>query len=124
MKKQDEKIIQLAKTLRKNMTKEERRLWYDYLSTYPIRFYRQRPIGRYIVDFYCAKAKLVIELDGSQHFSEDGLAYDKERSAFLENSGIEIIRFTNVEIKQKFSSVCEYIDSIVEKKANARRPFR
>ena len=74
-------IVQIAKILRKDMTKEEKRLWYDFLRTYPIRFLRQKVLGKYIVDFYCAKAKLVIELDGSGHYTEEGKQYDKERTA-------------------------------------------
>ena len=116
MKTRDKNLIELAKKLRKNMTKEEKHLWYDFLSTYPIHFYRQKVIGKYIVDFYCVKARLIIEIDGSQHFSEEGLRYDKERSAFFEKNGIETLRFTNLEINQKFSVVCEYIDLIVKNK--------
>ena len=68
-----------AKALRKNMTKEERHLWYDFLKTLPFTINRQKVIGMYIVDFYCAEAKLVIELDGSQHYSDGGQQTDKKR---------------------------------------------
>ena len=99
-----------AKALRKNMTPEERRLWYDYLRQYPVRVLRQKPIGDYIVDFYCASAKLVIELDGSQHFEPEGLKKDAERTAFLEQYDLKVIRITNREIHENFRGVCEYID--------------
>lgn len=97
--------------LRKNMTPEERHLWYDFLKTYPIRFNRQKIIGKYIVDFYSAKAKLIIELDGSQHYEDSGIKRDTERTNFLEQY---IIRIPNNEIKQNFRGVCEHIDLCVK----------
>ena len=105
-----------ARTLRKNMTKEERHLWYDYLSTHPLHFYRQRCIGNYIVDFYCAKAKLIIELDGSQHFEQDAIAADQVRTAYLESLGLLVIRIPNNELLENFTGVCDYIDHIVEQR--------
>ena len=97
------------------MTKEERRLWYDYLRKYSYaRFVRQKVLGKYIADFYCAEAKLVIELDGSEHYSEEGEAYDKERTAFLEKYGLSVIRITNTEVLKNFEGVCEYIDNVVK----------
>ncbi len=108
------KLNLLSKTLRKNMTFEEKELWYKYLRNYPIKFYRQRIIGNYIVDFYCAKAKLVIELDGSQHYDEKSIIYDNERTHFLENSGLTVVRIPNNEIKKNLSNVCDYIDNIVK----------
>ena len=99
--------------LRKNMTPEERHLWYDFLRTYPIRFNRQKIIGKYIVDFCCAKGKLIIELDGSQHFEENGVLSDAERTKFLEQYGFKVIRIPNNQIKQNFKGVCEYIDLCV-----------
>ena len=108
--KHNKALVPLARTLRKNMTKEERHLWYDFLRTYPERFLRQRIIGNYIVDFYCAKAKLVIELDGSQHYEKDALQYDEERSAFLAQYGISVIRIPNNEVNRNFRGVCESID--------------
>jgi len=96
--------------LRRNMTKEERHLWFDFLRTYPIKFLRQKILGNYIVDFYCAKAKLVIELDGSQHYYEDGQAYDKIRSEFLRQYGLKIIRISNKDITGNFQGVCQMID--------------
>ena len=111
----NKEIIPKAKELRKNMTKEERHLWYDFLRDYPVKFYRQKVMGKYIVDFYCAKAGLVIELDGSQHFEELGKAYDEERTAFLRKYGVQIIRIPNNELNGKFTGVCEFIDEIVKK---------
>ena len=108
-------LTSVAKMLRKNMTREEKHLWYDFLSSYPVRFSRQRVIGAYVVDFYCPQAKLVIELDGSGHYTEEGVQYDKERSAFLEGYGITITRISNTEIHRNFLGVCEYIDITVRR---------
>ena len=96
------------------MTKEEKRLWYDFLREYEVKFYRQKVIGRYIVDFYCPAAKLVIELDGSQHYDNDkSLDYDKERSNFLNELGISVIRFTNRDVHEHLRGICEMIDAYV-----------
>jgi len=107
-----------AKTLRKNMTKEERHLWYDFLSHHPIHFYRQRMIGPYIVDFYCPKAMLVIELDGSQHFEKTGLENDTLRDQYLADQSLVVLRIPNNEINYNFNNVCEYIDHIVKQRTN------
>ena len=96
--------------LRKNQTKEENHLWYDFLKTYPIQFRRQYQIGCYYADFYCYKAKLVVELDGSQHTEENQIRHDTERTAFLESQGIKVLRFYNTDIWKNFSGVCEMID--------------
>ena len=96
------------------MTKEEGLLWRCYLRKYPVRFYRQYAIGQYIADFYCRQAKLVIELDGSQHFMEAGEAYDQRRTAYMERFGIQVLRFTNKEILSNLYGVCEYIDLVVK----------
>ena len=111
--KHNKQLVPLAKQLRKEMTKEERHLWYDFLSNYPVKIYRQRSIDYFIADFYCAKAKLAIELDGSQHFSNEGKAYDESRTAGLEEYGITVIRFSNAEVDRHFESVCEVIDKTV-----------
>lgn len=105
-----DKLTQNARTLRKNMTKEESRLWYDFLRNYPLRFMRQRPIDRFVVDFYCAKAKLVIELDGGQHFDEAGKMADDERDRVLATYGVRVLRIPNSEIQRNFVGVCERID--------------
>ena len=106
--------IPLAKELRKSMTKHEKHLWYDFLRSYPVRFQRQKAIGRYIVDFYCAKAHLAVELDGSGHAQEVQEMYDAERSAYLRRMGIHVLRYTNIEIARRFSGVCEDIHRHVE----------
>lgn len=98
---QKEKPLTRAQELRKNATKEENHLWYDFLRTYPVQFLRQKPFGPYIVDFYCHKAKLAIELDGSQHYEGNGPEQDKIRTAYLQEvEKIRVLRFTNLEIKQ------------------------
>ena len=103
-----------ARRLRREMTPHERKLWYLFLRKYPVKIYKQRIIGRYIVDFYCAAAKLVIEVDGSQHFEAQGMAYDADRSAFLSDLGLEVLRFSNREIDRYFREVCEQIDIIIQ----------
>ena len=107
-------LTPLAKQLRRNMTREERHLWYDFLRTYPVRFLRQKVLGSYIVDFYCAKAGLVIELDGSQHYEPDAVKKDAERTAFLEQYGLRVLRIANNEVNENFTGVCEYIDVAVQ----------
>jgi very-short-patch-repair endonuclease len=97
------------------MTKEERHLWYDFLREYRVRFIRQKIIGNYIVDFYCAKANLIVELDGSQHYEEIGVAKDKERTEYLESQGLKVIRIPNNEINNNFRGVCDFIDGEVGK---------
>ncbi len=121
--KSNKTLIPLAKDLRKAMTKEERRLWYVFLRGYPVRFYRQKVIGQYIVDFYCSKAKLVIEIDGSQHYREEEKEKDKERTQYLEKFGVFVLRFSNVQINREFSSVCEYIHQVVEERIDRIPPF-
>ena len=112
--KYNKSLIPIARVLRKNMTKEERRLWYDFLKTYPIRFMRQKVLGKYIVDFYCAQANLVIEIDGSGHYTDEGESYDRERTAFLSEYGLCVFRITNLDIANNFKGVCEYIDILVK----------
>ena len=112
--KHNKNLLCFARELRNNPTKEEKKLWYDFLSSYPIRFTRQKVLGQYIADFYCARAKLVIELDGSQHFTDEGLRYDQTRGEFLEEYGLEIVRIPNNEINDNFDGVCEFIDSAVK----------
>ena len=107
------KLTKRAQNLRRNMTKEERRLWYEYLHHYPYRFRRQVTCGRFILDFYCAAAKLAIELDGSQHYMPDGQQYDLERTACLQAQGIEVLRFSNTDVLQNLYGVCQAIDLAV-----------
>ena len=113
--KHNEQLVPLAKQLRKGMTKEERHLWYDFLRDHPYRFVRQKVLGRYIADFYCAKAKLVIELDGSQHYKDTSQDKDAVRTAFLEQYGLRVLRILNNEIHRNFRGVCEYINAAIEK---------
>ena len=112
--KHNQQLVPLARQLRKEMTKEERHLWYDFLRSHPVRFSRQKILGRYIADFYCAAAGLVIELDGSQHYMDDNIQKDAERTAFLERYKLMIIRIPNNEINCHFHEVCEYIDATVK----------
>ena len=88
------------------MTEEERHLWYDFLKQLPIMVHRQKVIGNYIADFFCAKAMVVIELDGSQHFEEVGKTADKERDAYFNSMGMRVLRYSNRQVNQEFSNVC------------------
>ena len=106
--------VPLAKNLRKNATREENKLWYDFLSKYEIRFQRQKSIDNFIADFYCHKAKLVIEIDGSQHYSTEGRQKDEFRTEILKGYDLKVIRFTNHQINENFYGVCSYIDMIVK----------
>ena len=106
--------ISRAKDLRKNATPEENHLWYDFLSKYPVRFQRQKAIDNFIADFYCDKAKLVIEIDGSQHYTKEGREKDEFRTEILEGYNLQIIRFTNGDVQKNFRGVCRYIDIIVQ----------
>ena len=119
--KHNREIVPLAKTLRKNMTKEEKHLWYDYLREYPIRFIRQKVIGKYIVDFYCAKAKLIIELDGSGHYEDKGIEKDALRTESLEQYGLKVIRISNLDINKNFEGVCLFIDNEVKQSLSQLR---
>ena len=108
-----------AQALRKNMTKEERRLWYEYLRLYPHRFRRQVAFGNYILDFYCAAAKLAVELDGSQHYEDEGQAYDLRRTAYLNRIGIQVLRFSNLDVLRNLEGVCQAIDLTVAQRIKA-----
>lgn len=105
----NKKLAENAKTLRRNMTKEERHLWYDFLRKLPIMVHRQKTIGNYIVDFFVAEAKMVIELDGSQHFEPKGMQEDLVRDTYLKSLGLSILRYSNADINLRFGSVCEDI---------------
>ena len=110
------KLISRARELRKEMTPQERHLWYDFLRHYPIKIYKQKVIDNFIVDFYCYQAKLIIELDGSQHYTEEGLGYDEERTNILNTYNIEVIRFSNYEVDNNFEEVCKMIDDTIKSK--------
>ena len=111
----NEKLKAFSRKLRKEMTKEENLLWYNFLRKHPIRFRRQYIIGNYIVDFYCHQAKLVIELDGSQHFETQNKAADLQRDAYLKGQGLNVLRIPNNAITENFRGVCEHIDTIIKK---------
>mgnify|MGYP003293820179 CR=1 FL=1 len=119
--KQNKELVPFAKSLRKNMTKEERHLWYDFLRDYPVRFTRQKVLGKYIVDFYCAQAKVVVELDGSQHYDPENQKKDAERTEFLEGYDLTVLRIPNNEVMGNFLGVCEYIDTAVNRSLSQLR---
>ena len=102
----DKKLKSRADELRKNMTQQEWNLWYFYLRNHRLKWYRQRIIDRFIVDFYCHKAKLVIEIDGMQHYTEQGIAYDVERTQVLQGYGLKVLRYTNQQLEDNFQEVC------------------
>lgn len=106
--------------MRQPMTKQERHLWYDFLSGYSPRFQRQKTIGSYIADFYCHEAKLVIELDGAQHYEENVMEYDAVRTQFLNAAGIEVLRFPNAAVDKDFVGVCVIVEQCVKKRMNAK----
>ena len=110
----NDKNITLAKNLRKNATPQENHLWYDFLAKYEVRFQRQKAIDDFICDFYCHKAKLIIEIDGSQHYTEDGIQKDEFRTEILAGYDLRVIRFTNRQINTNFTGFCKYIDSAVK----------
>ena len=119
--KHNRQLIPLAKRLRREMTKEERHLWYDFLRSYPVRFSRQKVLGKYIADFYSAEARLVIELDGSQHYEPDEMQKDTDRTVFLEGDGLHVIRIPNNEVSRNFHGVCESIDAAVRQSLSQLR---
>ena len=124
--KHNSSLVPFARDLRNNMTKEERHLWYDFLKGYEPRFQRQKIVGQFILDFYCAAASLAIEIDGSQHYTEMGKENDAERTKIIEDYKIKIIRFSNLEIKQNFEGVCQMVDNVVKQsltRASAGAPF-
>ena len=121
--KHNKNLVSNARTLRKNMTKEERHLWYDFLRNHSARFTRQKILGKYIADFYSPSAKIVIELDGSQHYDEVQKQKDAERTKYLEGYGLRIIRIPNNEVNQNFRGICEYIDEIVKQSLSQNHRF-
>lgn len=102
-------LLANARKLRREMTPQERKLWYLFLRNYPAKFYKQRVVGHYIVDFICISAKLVIEIDGSQHYDEPGRLYDEQRTAYLQEHGLAVLRYSNADINSRFDRVCESI---------------
>lgn len=114
MKEYNKSNIKIARVLRKNMTRHERKLWYLFLREYPVKFQRQKAIDEYIADFYCAKAKLIIELDGSGHYTPTQILKDRIRTERLEEIDLTVIRICNLDIDNNFRNVCEYIDTFVK----------
>ena len=112
----NDKLTSLSKALRRNMTPEEKHLWYDFLRYYPVKVYKQRIIDDFIVDFYCHSARLAIELDGSQHYTNQGKSHDEARTEILERYGIHVLRFSNKDIDDNFSGVCQMIDMVIRER--------
>ena len=114
--KKNNNLLEIARLLRKNMTEQENHLWYDFLQHYPIKIYKQRIIDDFVADFYCHQARLVIELDGSQHYTPEGKKYDAFRTEIMERYGIEVIRFLNRDIDNNFEGVCYVIDKTIKRR--------
>ena len=114
--KKNDELLNIARILRCNMTRQEKHLWYDFLQHYPIKIYKQRIIDNFIADFYCHSARLVIELDGSQHYTKQGKIYDAARTETLEKYGIYVLRFSNKDIDEKFEGVCYIIDKTIKER--------
>ena len=112
----DARLNDRAVDLRREMTPQEKKLWYAYLRKYPVKIYKQRVIEHFIVDFYCADARLVIELDGSQHYTEQGKEYDEQRTAILEQYGVQVLRFTNLDVDRHLDAVCARIAAVVKQR--------
>ena len=116
--KKNNKLLEKARSLRRDMTRYEKHLWYDFLRYYPIKIYKQRIIDNFIADFYCHQARLVIELDGSQHYTPEGKSYDDARTEVLEKYGLRVIRFSNLDIDERFEGVCTMIDKTIKERIN------
>ena len=113
-------LLSRARQLRREMTREERHLWYDFLRDYAPRFARQKLVAPYILDFYCADAQLAVELDGGQHYEDTGKAYDENRTAYLQQKGIQVLRFSNLDVMRNFEGVCREIDITVKKRRDEK----
>ena len=116
--KHNKELTPYARELRKHMTKEEKHLWYDFLKGHSARFTRQKILGHYILDFFSPSTNLAIELDGSQHYTKEAKEYDQNRTAYLEQYGIKVLRFLNSEINKNFNGVCQYIDIKIDEITN------
>jgi very-short-patch-repair endonuclease len=112
----NKRLIPCAKELRRQMTKQEKHLWYDFLVSYPIRFQRQKTIDNFIVDFYCFRAKLIIGIDGSQHYNAVDILNDKQRTEILNTYHLEVLRFSNYDVDRNFTGVCTLIDNKVKER--------
>ena len=102
-------LLARARAMRREMTRQERRLWFEFLRNLPVTVHRQKIFGPYIVDFYIAAGKLAVELDGSQHYEAEGQSYDEQRDGYLRSLGLTVLRYSNADIDQRFPSVCEDI---------------
>ena len=120
----NQNLKNFSQALRRNQTQEENLLWYQFLRRYPLQFRRQYIIGPYIADFYCHRAKLVIELDGSQHYDTSEMEKDAQRTRYLESLGLKVLRFTNLDVRRHFQDVCEAINLTVQKRTAAHSPDR
>ena len=109
----DPRMRERVQELRRKMTPMEKKLWYSFLRSYPVKMYKQRAICTFVADFYCPLARLVIELDGSQHYTEQGMQYNAERSAVFEQYGVQVLRFRNQDVSAQFEAVCEQIHETV-----------
>ena len=116
----DNTKLETARKLRREMTPHERKLWYLFLQKYPVKIYKQRIIDRFVVDFYCASAKLIIEIDGTQHYEIQGAAEDAKRTEILESYGLKVVRYSNREIDREFAAVCEDIDRLIQQRQDLR----
>ena len=114
--KRNSKLTENARSLRKQLTKEEAKLWYQFLRLYRPRFHRQYVIGNYIADFYCSQAQLVVELDGSQHCTPEEIIYDQHRTEYLQSQGLTVMRLSNLDVMRQFQKTCEAIDMEVKRK--------
>jgi len=114
--KKNNNLLNIARMLRRNMTRQEKHLWYDFLRYYPIKIYKQRIIDNFIADFYCHQARLVIELDGSQHYTVQGKAHDEARTEILERYGLHVLRFSNKDVDDNFEGVCYMIDKTIRER--------
>jgi len=117
----NKQLVSRAKELRKNMTVAEQKLWKNYLKTFPYRVYRQRPIENFIVDFYCPKLKLVIEIDGDSHYQENAKDYDNERTQILQTYGLKVIRFNNDEVLSNFTGVVDVLEGMIPPSPPSKR---
>ncbi len=114
--KKNNKLLNIARILRRNMTRQEKHLWYDFLRYYPVKIYKQRIIDNFIADFYCHSARLIIELDGSQHYTSRGRTHDVARTEILGKYGISVLRFSNKDVEDNFEDVCRMIDRVINER--------
>ena len=114
--KKNNDLLNIAKILRRNMTRQEKHLWYDFLRHYPVKIYKQRIIDNFIADFYCHQARLVVEIDGAQHYTPEGKFHDSIRTEILERYGIYVLRFSNSDVDERFNDVCQVIDKTIKER--------